>query len=100
MSLRKGCDEFQEFVECSTTHSGEGSQKENQMSDASENTVNRNAGNPARSQRDPSKPYNQTRPLSTRTSGTELDECCGSIGQSEAGMGLDEAIALIDRRKK
>jgi hypothetical protein len=70
------------------------------MSDASENTVNRNAGNPARSQRDPSQPFNQTRPLSTRTSGMELDECCGSIGQASAGQGLDEAIRLIEGGKK
>jgi hypothetical protein len=70
------------------------------MSDASDNTVNRNSGDPARSQRDPSKPYNQTRPLSTRTSGAELDECCGPIGQASAGLGLDEAIRLIDGGKK
>jgi hypothetical protein len=66
------------------------------------NTVNRNydPANPAESQRDPSKPYNQTRPLSTRTSGMELDECCGSIGQASAGLGLDEAVQLVDGRKK
>ena len=70
------------------------------MSDASENTVNRNSGDPARSQRDPSKSYNQTRPLSTRSSGTELDPECGPVGQAEAGLGLDEAIKLVDGGRK
>jgi len=66
------------------------------------NTVNRNydPANPGESQRDPSKPYNQVRPLSLRTSGRELDECCGPIGQASAGLGLDEAIRLIDGGKK
>jgi|HubBroStandDraft_5_1064220.scaffolds.fasta_scaffold1823385_1 hypothetical protein len=67
------------------------------MSDASENTVNRNSGDPARSQRDPSKPYNQTRPLSTRTSGSELDEGC-EITQASAGAGLDSIEKELGRK--
>ena len=51
-------------------------------------------------QRDPSKPWNQKRPLSTRTSGTELDEGCGDLGQFEAGKGLDKAVRTIDQKGK
>ena len=65
------------------------------MSEASENTVNRNSGDPARSQRDPSKEFNQTRPRSTRSSGAELDEGCGDIEQAEAGLGMDSITKLI-----
>jgi hypothetical protein len=70
------------------------------MSDASENTVNRNAGDPARSQRDPSKSYNQTRPVSLRSSGSELDPECGSVELATAGLGLDEAVKLVDGGSK
>jgi len=52
------------------------------------------------SQRDPSKPWNQLHPASQRSSGTELDEVCGTVEQSPAGLGLDEAIGLIDGGKK
>lgn len=54
---------------------------------------------PEFSQRDPLKPHNQLRPLSTRTSGTELDEVCGSgIEQAGAGVGLDEAARKLDEK--
>ena len=52
------------------------------------------------SQRDPSQEHNQLRPTSLRSSGVELDPCCGTIGQAEAGMGLDEAIELAEGGKK
>ena len=61
------------------------------------------------------QPYNQTRPLSQRTSGQELDEACeghmgveagrmmggmagGKLPQAEAGMGMDIAVRKIDRK--
>jgi hypothetical protein len=47
----------------------------------------------------PDKPYNQTRPLSARTSGSELDEGC-EISQAEAGKGFDHALKLIDADRK
>ena len=57
------------------------------------NTVNRNAGIPGESQRDPSKPYHQIVPRSMRDSGTNLDECCGrDIQQASGGLGLDKAL--------
>ena len=60
---------------------------------SSENTINRNSGDPAFSQRDPSKPWNQTKPRSMRDSGVNLDE--GDIEQAAGGLGLDEAIKKI-----
>jgi hypothetical protein len=65
-------------------------------------TVNTTAVNegPTMSQRDPSQEHNQLRPTSLRSSGVELDPCCGAIGQAEAGMGLDEAIKLAEGDKK
>jgi hypothetical protein len=101
MKLRRSCDEFDQAVAGSRTDSAEGRKKENQMSDANQNTVNRNAGDPARSQRDPSRSHNQTRPLSTRSSGTEIDPELGAgIGQASAGAGLDEVIKQVDRKGK
>jgi hypothetical protein len=52
------------------------------------------------SQRQPEQPFNQLRPRSLRSSGTELDEICPEIEQASAGLGLDEAIRLIDGGKK
>ena len=54
---------------------------------------------PTQSQRDASKEYNQLRPKSLRSSGTELDEQFGDIGQAEAGSGLDSAIDKIKGEK-
>lgn len=57
---------------------------------------------PTQSNRDPSKEHNQLHPRSQRSSGSELDEGFGEIGQSQVGEGLDKAIKFIDgdRRKK
>jgi hypothetical protein len=63
---------------------------------------------PTSSQRDPSKPWNQVRPLSLRTSGAELDPPCCEGGMDENGLvlgkdsagTLDQMIAKADRRKK
>ena len=52
---------------------------------------------PTQSQRDSSKEYNQLRPRSLRSSGTELDEQFGDIGQAEAG--LDSAADQIKGEK-
>jgi hypothetical protein len=52
------------------------------------------------SQRDPSKPWNQLHPLSQRDGGTNLDEVCGSIEQSEAGLGLDRAVSRLEKGGK
>jgi hypothetical protein len=52
------------------------------------------------SQRDPSKEYNQLRPRSLASSGSELDAVCPEIEQASAGLGLDEAIKQIDGRTK
>ncbi len=52
---------------------------------------------PRMNQRDPTKEYNQLHPTSLRSSGTELDPCCGEeIGQASAGLGLDKAIREHD----
>jgi hypothetical protein len=52
--------------------------------------------------RDPAEPTNQTVPLSMRTSGQELDECCagpgGGIQQASAGMGLDHALKQLKKK--
>ena len=53
---------------------------------------------PRMNQRDPSKEWNQLRPTSLRSSGTELDPCCGDITQSPAGLGLDKALRAIDQQ--
>jgi hypothetical protein len=58
------------------------------------------SNDPTESQRDPTKEWNQKRPASLRSSGTELDEGCGDIPQAEAGQGLDRAIHIIDKRGK
>jgi hypothetical protein len=52
--------------------------------------------------RDPAEPTNQTVPLSMRSSGQELDECCagpgGGIQEASAGkMGLDAALRLLKK---
>ena len=60
-----------------------------------DNTINRNSGDPAFSQRDPSKPWNQVTPKSQRDSGVNLDEFCPEIEQASAGKGLDAAVAKI-----
>jgi hypothetical protein len=62
--------------------------------------MNNEPYDPTQSQRDPSKEYNQKRPASLRSSGTELDEVCGDIEQFEGGKGLDHAIRTIDRKGK
>jgi hypothetical protein len=54
-----------------------------------DNTINRNSGNPAFSQRDPSLPCNQTTPRSMRDSGVNLDEFCPEIEQASAGQAFD-----------
>jgi hypothetical protein len=66
------------------------------------NTVNTVAitEGPTMSNRRPDLPHNQLFPRSLASSGSELDECCGDIKQSEAGLGLDEAIKFIDGGKK
>jgi hypothetical protein len=51
-------------------------------------------------QRDPSKPWFQKHPVSSRSNGTELDEGCGDIPQAEAGKGLDHALRIIDGKGK
>ena len=51
--------------------------------------VNSNA-DPRMSQRDPSKPWNQLRPRSLRSSGSELDECCEGAEAPEAAMTEDK----------
>jgi hypothetical protein len=52
--------------------------------------------------RDPALPTNQTVPLSMRTSGQELDECCsapgGGIQQASAGLGLDHALKQLKKK--
>ena len=58
--------------------------------------VNSNA-DPTMNQRDLSKEFNQLRPTSLRSSGTELDPCCGGeIPQASGGQGLDRTIRLVD----
>jgi hypothetical protein len=66
------------------------------------NNENSNAleAGPTMSQRDPTKPWNQKRPVSSRSNGTELDEGCGDIPQAEAGKGLDHAIRIIENKGK
>jgi len=54
---------------------------------------------PTSSQLDPTQEYNQLRPISQRSSGTELDESCGPYSGSlspGAGKSLDEMIEQID----
>ena len=58
------------------------------------NEPNQRDFDPRFTQRDPSKPYNQLRPQSLRSSGSELDECCdGDLSQAggqEVPKGEDE----------
>jgi hypothetical protein len=59
---------------------------------------------PSSSQIDPRKEYNQLRPRSLRSSGSELDPCCeggmSSNFSSGAGEALDRMIQKVDGRKK
>ena len=57
------------------------------MSDQAGNDVDRDPT----TQRDFSKPWNQLRPLPLRSSGTELDECCGEISESSASTLADSS---------
>lgn len=50
------------------------------------------------SNRDYSQPFNQLRPRSTASSGTELDEFCPTIEQASGGLGLDKAVKMIDQQ--
>jgi hypothetical protein len=61
------------------------------------------------SQRDLSLPTNQKIPKSMRDSGTNLDECCGDITQSEVPAAMDahkcslpeaEATKIINQRSQ
>ncbi len=70
------------------------------MSDITKN----DAVNDPTAVRDGSKEYNQCRPTSLRSSGTELDPCCegGMNSNFSAGVGesFDAMVRKIDGRKK
>jgi hypothetical protein len=63
-------------------------------------TKNDYAFDPTSTQRDPSKnEHDQLRPRSLRSSGAELDAGC-EITQASGGLGLDEALKLIEKETK
>jgi hypothetical protein len=66
------------------------------MADITKNDTQRD---PTSSSHDPSKPWNQLRPRSLRSSGSELDEGC-ELTNAEAGAGFDAAVKRIDGGKR